>query len=372
MTDVAVVECSSYQNEVLVKQVNKAIELIGGIEKFVKKGQKVLLKPNMLSAKEPERGITTHPKFIEAVALEAQKAGADVWIGDSPAGAVKGIKRYWVNTGYKEVAERIGAKLVNFETAGTYRREFEDIVFHIAKPVIDADVVINLPKFKTHGLTLYTGAVKNLFGTLPGFQKTDFHKLFPHPTSFSRMLAVLYNVINADLHIMDGILGMQGNGPSTGDARDVGLIFASTDGVALDNVASSVMGFDPAEIEMLKFAGQMKFGENRPEKINIQGVELSSVRLKDFSLPSNRLIRMVPETLMKLAGRLIWIRPAVQAEKCIGCAECAKNCPVDAIKMKNNIPEFDYDVCIKCLCCNELCPESAIYQQMSKLAKLLR
>ncbi|MCJ7812948.1 DUF362 domain-containing protein, partial [bacterium] len=148
---VAILKCADYSRERVDRAVREIFELLGGIGHFVQKGQKVLLKPNMLSAKEPERGITTHPIFLETVVRQVQSAGGEVWIGDSPSGAIKGIQRYWKNTGFEDVAKRTGAKLINFEAGGTVIRETSLRKFHLARSIFEADVIINLPKFKTHG-----------------------------------------------------------------------------------------------------------------------------------------------------------------------------------------------------------------------------
>jgi len=366
---VAIVKCKDYEKERVFEAVHNLLEMLGEIGKFVKAGEKVLLKPNMLSAKEPERGITTHPVVLEAVVREVQSVGGEVWIGDSPSGAVKGLKRYWENTGFKDVADRTGARLVNFEAGGTVARTVKGEKYHFARAVFEADVVINLPKFKTHGLTLYTGAIKNLYGTLPGLQKATFHKLHPHPQNFSRVLVNVFSSVRPRLNLMDGILGMEGNGPATGNLRNVGLLLASEDGIALDTVASSIMGFKENEVDAIRLAGEDGVGENSVEKIEILGEKLDAVRLEDFSLPSNRLIRLVPEFLMKWVARFVWARPQADPEKCTGCGVCANSCPVHAIQMVDGRPVMDYNVCINCLCCNESCPEGAIVQQMSWLAR---
>lgn len=367
---VAIQKCEDYDKERVFASVHTLLDHFGGIQRFVKKGQNVLLKPNMLSAKVPERGITTHPVMVEAMIREVHSVGGTVWMGDSPAGAVKGIQRYWDNTGYGELAGRTGIKLINFEADDKVPRHIGGMTFQVARAVAEADVVINLPKFKTHGLTLYTGAIKNLLGTLPGFQKVHLHKQYPHPTSFSRMLVEIYSLVKPQLNVMDGILGMGGNGPSTGQRRMTSLLLASTDGIALDAVAGRLMGFREGEVDVVRIGNQENVGTGKLDEIEILGEPLDSIHLEDFNLPSNRLIRMIPEFLGRWVGKLLWVRPYADLEKCTGCGICAENCPVEAIRMVDGIPVTDYKLCINCLCCNECCPESAVIQQMSWLAKL--
>ena len=366
---VAIVQCFDYDKEKVFQAVHKALEYFGGIEAMVQAGQNVLLKPNMLSAKAPERGITTHPVILEAMVREVQTAGGNAWIGDSPAGAIKGIKRYWEKTGFLDVAERTGARLISFEADGSIDKQVENRIYHIAKAVHEADVVINLPKFKTHGFALYTGAIKNLYGTLPGFQKACFHKSHPHPANFSNIIVDLYDIIKPVFHLMDGILGMEGNGPSTGDLRQVGLILAAQDGIALDTIASHIMGFQEDEIDAIRIAGERGIGMAKRNQIEVLGNTLDTVQISDFNLPSNHLMKLVPEFLVKWVGKFLWVRPYANRELCTHCKLCAEGCPVKAIQMVDGYPVMDYKKCINCMCCNESCPSNAIIQKLSWLAK---
>jgi len=366
---VSIQKCETYDRTLVFGQVDQVLKDLGGIESIVQKGDRVLLKPNMLSAKLPEMGVTTHPLILEALIVQVQDAGGEVWIGDSPSGVWKGIQRYWKNTGYEDLANRTGARLVSFEADGTVEREVNGRIYHLAKTVFDADVVINVPKLKTHGLTFYTGAIKNLYGTLPGFQKTKYHKEFPNPVEFSQVILDIYTCVRPTLTIMDAVIAMEGNGPATGDLRKVGLLLGSTDGVALDAVANRIMGFKNAEVPTTRFAGERGVGENDIEKIQIRGVPVRDVMVDDFNLPSTHLANYVPKFLVNWVGRFVWVRPTVDKDKCTGCAVCAKSCPVNAIEMQNGIPVTDYEKCINCLCCNESCPEGAVYQKLSWLAR---
>ena len=370
MASVCLIRCARYDASLVRESVHAALEKLGGIRRFVGSGQKVLLKPNLLSPREPEQVITTHPAVLEAVVREVQQAGARAYIGDSPSNVMKGIRNLWEKTGCLDVADRTGAELVNFEAAGTYARKAGDTSFYIAKSVLESDVVINMPKLKTHGMTLFTGAIKNLYGVLPGFQKTALHSRFPHPSDFSRMLADLYGCVRPSLHVMDGIIGMEGNGPSTGTLRGTGLLLAGDDGVALDAVACHLMGFSPGEVDAVRFAAEKGLGEGRLECITVAGETLSGARLKGFSLPSNHLMKFVPRKLVRWAGRFIWVRPRTDPGKCTRCGVCVRACPVQAIRMEEDGPVTNYRLCISCMCCNESCPEKAVIQEMSRLVRI--
>ncbi|MCK5149246.1 DUF362 domain-containing protein [bacterium] len=366
---VSIVKCHDYDPDHVRSAVDQALTAVGGITAIVKKGQKVLLKPNMLSARKPEKAVTTHPMVLEAMLEQVHSVGGIPVVGDSPSGAIKGVKRCWENTGFLDVCQRHGVELINFEKSGAEARTVNDITYHISKAVLNADVVINLPKMKTHGFTLYTGAIKNLYGTLPGLQKANFHKLYPHPQNFSRLLVDIYGFVRPALHLMDGVVGMEGHGPATGIKRQNSLILASTDGVALDAVVAFLMGFKPGQIDMIRIAGERKLGKAMLNEIDIKGESLAGSVMTGYDLPSNRLMTLIPEWLMRRIAKLIWVRPEVVKSDCVSCGICAEGCPVDAIIMKDKYPVFDYDLCINCLCCNESCSEGAIKQRLSWLAR---
>lgn len=366
---VSIQRCPDYSKELVFEAIDQLLNHLGGIRSFVGQGAKVLLKPNMLSAKSPDMGVTTHPLVLEALIDQVKGAGGEVWIGDSPSGVWKGIRRYWQNTGYLDLAERTGARLVNFEADGIVEHWIEDRHYFLAKTVSDADLVINVPKMKTHGLTLYTGAIKNLYGTLPGFQKAKYHKAFSNPVDFSCVLLDIYACVRPALTVMDAITAMEGNGPATGELRKVRLLLGSKDGVALDAVANAIMGYKNNEVPTTRGAGERDLGENDLQRIEIKGVPLKEAVINDFNLPPAHLMNYVPKFLVRWVGRFVWIRPNVYDEKCTGCGVCEKCCPVGAIHMKDNRPVTNYQQCINCLCCNESCPEGAVYQKLSWLAR---
>jgi uncharacterized protein (DUF362 family)/Pyruvate/2-oxoacid:ferredoxin oxidoreductase delta subunit len=365
---VSVVRCAAYDPAEIRDALRRVLEPLGGMEAFVRSGQRVLLKPNLLSAKDPKRAITTHPNLVEAVADEVRRCGATPVVGDSPGGAIRGIKREWANTGMEEMARRAGVELVNFEASGARAVKFGSYTFYVAKPVLEADVIINLPKLKTHSLTLLTCAVKNMFGVMPGFRKGEQHKLYPKPEEFARMLVHLYKLVTPSLSIVDAALAMEGNGPSSGTPKWLGLLMAGEDAIAVDAAAARLIGFPEGFVDTTRIAAEMGLGEGRVEELHLAG-DAADARAEGFLLPSNRVHKLVPRPLVKLVAPFVWVKPVIDPSKCIGCGFCAESCPVKTIHKDGSVYRIVDKHCIKCLCCHELCPESSIEIKLSWLAK---
>jgi len=365
---VSLVKCPGYEPGEIRAALRLVLEPLGGIEAFVKPGQRVLLKPNLLSAKDPGRAVTTHPHLVEAVAEEVRRAGAVPFVGDSPGGALRGIKRVWANTGMEEMARRAEVELVNFEASGSKGIEFGAYIFYISKPVLEADVIINLPKLKTHSLTLMTCAVKNMFGVMPGFRKGEQHKRYPKAAEFAKMLVHLYKLVTPSLNIVDAVVAMEGNGPSSGQPRKLGLIMAGEDAVAIDAVAAHLIGYPEGAIDTTRIAAEMGLGEGRRDLLTLAG-DAPRDTVAGFLLPKNRLQRSAPRPLMKLIAPLVWVKPVIMPKKCTGCGFCAESCPVKTIHKDGSVYRIEDKRCIKCLCCHELCPESSIEIKLSWLAR---
>jgi uncharacterized protein (DUF362 family)/Pyruvate/2-oxoacid:ferredoxin oxidoreductase delta subunit len=365
---VVVKRCPSYDERAVQSALGALLEPLGGMAAFVQPEQKVLLKPNMLSAKDPSRAITTHPIVVEAVAREVRRCGGLPFIGDSPGGAIRGIRRVWANTGMEEMAERAGIELVNFEASGSRGIDFGRYTFFVSKPVLEADVIINLPKLKTHSLTLLTCAVKNMFGVIPGFRKGELHKLHPKPGEFAEMLVHLYKLVTPSLNIVDAIVAMEGNGPSSGRPFELGVMLAGEDGVAIDAVASRMIGFPDGFIDTTRIAAAMDLGEDGVEELDIVG-DGADVRPDSFELPSNRVKKLIPRPLARMVAPLVSVRPVIDPDSCTGCGFCFESCPVKAIVQRGSVYEVNDKRCIDCLCCHELCPESSIDIELSWLAR---
>jgi uncharacterized protein (DUF362 family)/Pyruvate/2-oxoacid:ferredoxin oxidoreductase delta subunit len=369
-TRVAIQSCSSYDPAFLQRKISQVFDLIGGLDRHVKPGMKVLLKPNLLSAKEPMRAITTHPEVVAAVAREVRQLGADVIIGDSPGGAKRGVRRVWENTGMLAMAERERIELVNFEAGGVVKFSLNDRHYFLAKPAVEADFIINLPKLKTHILTLMTGAVKNMFGLIPGFRKGQYHKEAPRPNEFSQVIVDILSLRPPNLTLMDGILAMEGDGPSSGNPRWVNLILASTDPVAIDAVAASIIGLRPERVPTTRIASEAGLGIGWPEALEIVGDKLEEVKIHDFKLTSNRKLELLPSILGRALGHYVWVRPAIDEPTCTRCNICVNSCPTGALQSADGkLPVFNYDLCINCWCCHELCQSKAVYVEQSWLAR---
>jgi uncharacterized protein (DUF362 family)/Pyruvate/2-oxoacid:ferredoxin oxidoreductase delta subunit len=367
---VSIVRCGDYTHDNVRTAVRTSLDYLGGLARFVKKDQTVLIKPNLLSAKDPSRAITTHPTVVRAVVEEVQRLGAIPILGDSPGGVDRGIVRVWENTKLSEVAGQTGTKLVAFESAGVCAKTTPaGKTYFIAKPVLDADVIISLAKLKTHTLTLMTCAVKNMFGSIPGFRKAEYHKEATKPKDFAEVLVDIFSLTKPHLTLVDAVVCMDGDGPSSGDPKYAGLLFSGTDAVALDLVAAKIMGFKEGEIDTTSVARKRGLGPKSLDQIEIRGENLSQLPLPKFVLPSNRYMKLIPDLLIKLVAPLVWVRPNILDGNCINCNICVENCPTKTIHQGDKRPYFDYANCINCMCCHELCPQKAVYLEKSRIAK---
>ncbi|MDI6869547.1 MAG: DUF362 domain-containing protein [Coprothermobacterota bacterium] len=366
---VSISRCQSYEYREVHEAIRSALSALGGIQHFVQPGMKVLLKPNLLSPSDPDKAITTHPVFVQVVAEIVAEAGGEVWIGDSPGGTGENTPELWWKTGMTRTSEVTSARLVPFQAI--VWKSLRGKSYLIARPVFEADLLINLPKLKTHTLTLYTGAVKNLFGVIPGTRKREIHLRAPSVREFSSALVNVLELVRPGLTIIDGIVGQEGNGPgANGTPRRYGVVAASTDPVALDVIMAKAMGCPEGGVLHLKEANRRELGVGELHSIKVEGdnraLEFGKVRLPPFS---GLLQAAIPEFIAPLFSRPVYVRPKVNSSACTGCGLCAQSCPRQAIT-PDKPARINYRECVGCLCCAEICPQGAITPLRSPLARI--
>lgn len=376
MTIVSAKKCYSYQADELAEKLDFLLAELGGLESFIKTGDTVLFKTNLLMGKAPEKAVTTNPEFIRALAKKVKELGAEVIIADSPGGPFndKLLKRAYQKSELYEMAAEEGIKL-NYNTDSKkcdYKKGKINKSFQIASYLDDVDLVINLPKLKTHGLTMYTGGVKNLFGCIPGVLKAEYHLRMQSVYDFSRMLNDLAALVAPALTIMDAVVGMEGEGPSNGKAREFNYLLASTSPYYLDLAAVKLLGINPQEkVPSIKAA--LEDDIIKKEELKIRGdqiISLENVEIPKIEKENNLLDTRMPEFLSDILEKLLRPKPVFKEDNCVGCKTCAENCPPDAITMVDNFPRVDLDGCIRCFCCQELCPYDAVDIKYPLLAKL--
>lgn len=340
---------------------------------MIGKGARVLIKPNMLAPHAPEEAVTTHPAVVAAVVQMVRERGAVPLIGDSPGGGGRNLPHLWSVTGMQKVADETGATLVSFENSGSVTREIDGITYYIAKPVVQADAVISVAKLKTHALARYTGAVKNMYGCMPGFSKADMHKAYPFPEEFARVIAGVYGAVMPCYSIVDGIEGIEGDGPSTrGDKRAFGMVLAGADGVAVDTVITHYIGYGAGDVDYLQLAATAGWGCADFESIDCKSDNFEVRTLSKVTLPNVARLNYIPRVVVNMVKPFLWVRPTVEEAVCVGCGKCDAGCPVTAITMQHGKPTFNYTTCISCMCCLELCPVAAIRLKRSFLAKMMK
>ena len=352
-TKVSLVECLSYEQQAVYLAVKKACDLIGGIERVVSKGATVLIKPCMVKASLPEEGVCTHPEVLRAVIRLAKKCEAKVLVGESHAG-IEDSQSVYETCGVAKVCREEKVQIVNFNEAYIVEG------VPIAKYVKDVDCFITVPKFKTHGLTLLTGAVKSIFGVVPGLHKIEYHKKYLKKEEFAKALVDIFSYAKPHLSLVDGIVAMEGAGPTTGSLRNSNLIIAGKDAVAVDAVLSELMGVESFKVLTTKNAHERGLGSGKIEEIEIVGEKLEKVK-SNFKLPKSAHIFELSSGLLSfILNRLFSFKLTVKVNKCTLCEKCLKLCPAQAIYKSKNKIKFDKAKCKLCLCCAELCPQNAI------------
>jgi len=396
MSKVSIVRCPSYRPDEVQKAVAAAVDYLGSLGRFVKPGDRVLIKPNLYQNKPPTKAVTTHPAVVTAVIRLVREAGGIPAIGESK------LRRNAKKTGIQEVAAAEGVELIDFvEPVVVTKKEGVFKRFEIAKQVLEADVVINLPKVKTHRMTTLTLSVKNLYGCIPRYRKTQRHMeifkyrpkrgavqsiwdLWINKEYFALMLVELYEVLRPALTIADGVISMEGYGPKLGDPRQVGLIMAGTDCIELDTVIAELMGVPAEEVLTLEVARKWNKGITDLRQITVVGEDLEKVRVRDLkpSVFQEDTADYLQRILYKFYDTFMTTRPAVDPKKCTLCGICETNCPTQVITRKKaeaRFPEakgspqevlaINYENCIRCYTCQVDCPEGAISVQEGWLLK---
>lgn len=383
MNKVSLLKCSNYSPEELKKVITQSLENIGfDLKDFNDK--RVIVKPNLLMPAKPEKAIITHHEFYRAVVRIVKENNGTPVLVESPA--VHSLKRVISKTEYKDVVESEGVEVADPTPVRSLKfgngQRFK--TFDISAAYFDADIIINLPKFKTHGITYMTGAVKLLFGAIPGLAKSKTHFKLPNPEDFSEYLLDLYGAVHYGfepnkqvIHLMDAILSLEGEGPGTsGKAKIMEAVLAGKSGIAVDYVATKVAGLDYTKAVTIDKGFERDYGLSSPEEIDLVGNGIEELKLDDYepalgtSIMSNAF-RWPLNT--KTVKNLIVDKPVPQKETCTSCYQCKKICPADAISIagEGKLPKYNYRECIRCYCCLEICPEAAITKKRGKLQWLL-
>ncbi|NOY10475.1 MAG: DUF362 domain-containing protein [Spirochaetes bacterium] len=366
MSKVALIRCETYNYKDVKEAVKRGVELLGGINRFAKKGEKILLKPNLLAADPPEKCVTTHPSVFRAVAELFLTTGAKISYGDSPAfGSTAGAAK---KAGLAEVADKLEIKIGDFKNGEKifFDKGKQNRKFIIARAVLENDAVVSLPKLKSHGFEKFTGAIKNQFGCIPGMLKGEYHVKIPDPCNFAKMLVDLNNFVNPRLYIMDGIYGMEGNGPRGGTPKQMNILLFSEDPVALDATVCRLINLDPEFVPTTKFGMEYGMGTYLENEIEITGDDLDRFKNEGFDINRFPLKTYNAKGFTRFLNNRLVPKPYIVENECIKCGICVNMCPVNPKAVdwfkgdKGNVPVYNYDNCIRCYCCQEMCPESAI------------
>lgn len=367
--------CPSYQEETVSAALRQALADIGGLDAYARPGETVLLKVNLVMGKGPEAAATTHPALVSALARLLIAHGCRVLIGDSPGGPFNAVmlRRVYHLTGMDRAAAASGAELSYSTETKTISCAAGKILKSLTVTAMsqEVDKVISVCKLKTHGMMTYTGAAKNMFGTIPGTVKAEYHVRMPKMEDFADALLDICEATRPVLSIMDAVIGMEGNGPTGGSPRKIGALLASPSPYELDLAAAHLIGLGKEQVLTLQKAAERALAPAAFSELSLAGDPPERFMIPDFKLPDHihadvSANGFLPKWLMQ------WTRPKVRVDpqRCVGCGDCAANCPAKVITMKNRRPVVDYRRCIRCYCCQELCPRTAVSVKESWIFKI--
>jgi uncharacterized protein (DUF362 family)/Pyruvate/2-oxoacid:ferredoxin oxidoreductase delta subunit len=379
---VALLKCETYDVDLIESKIREGFELLGGrkfLRELIPLNSKVLLKPNLLSVEHKESPVVTHYAVFEAVIRVIKEYSNNIVFGDSP-GFGDG-KKAAEKCGLIDIAKKYDVEYVDFNEGISVKLERSLLckTWTVAKEPYEANVVITLPKLKTHAMAYFTGAIKNQFGCIPGTQKATWHTRMPKAENFCKMLLDLNTVVKTSFAIMDGIVAMEGNGPKSGSPYKLNTLIMGKSITAVDSTAVRLIGYDnPLDTPVLKEAYDSGYGAVLPREIEVLGEKIETLKAKNFKLCRNGGdFHFINPTVTNFLRELIAPSPSLIPKKCISCGRCKEVCPESpkAIEMINKenkcYPQWEMKKCIRCFCCQELCPVGAIETKQSAVGKLI-
>jgi len=371
-------KCDTYDNKIILEKIKELFDNNGGIDKYSYKGANVVIKPNLVSKNKPEDAATTHPSLVYAVAKLCIENGANVTIAESPGNNYdkNTLKSIYKATGMEKVAEETGA-ILNYdlsitEISNTDAMNLKKI--KIITPIAKADIVINIAKLKTHGMMVYTGAVKNTFGYIAGLEKAEYHFKNQNYDQFANAIIDIHLSRIPDLNILDAVVGMERDGPTAGDPKSINLIISGNNAFEVDLAALGVINVNPIKVPIFKNAFIRNLCASSYKDLEIKGSSVDEVMRPDFVVCYNEKfdnLYFFKGIMGNTIAKLITPKPVVNSKKCKACGECARACPAKVIKIiEKKHAQIDIKNCIRCYCCQELCPFKAVNIKKTLINKM--
>ncbi len=368
-----VAACEDYDAALVRSALETALERIDGFS-WLRPGMTVAVKANLVMRKKPGAAATTHPVMLAELTRLLRERGARVIVGDSPGGLFTPayLKSVYSECGLHAVEDAGGTlnydcsqREVQFPQAKAAKR------FSYTAWLDQADAVITFAKLKTHGMMGISGAVKNQFGVVPGTIKPEYHFLYPKTEDFADMLVDLNEYVRPKLSLIDGVWGMEGNGPTAGTPRHIGALIAAKSVYEADLCLAALIESPWDQAPTIQAAVRRGLSEKAIQDPLLLS-EIAPLKVPDYHrIPTKGNHWSREEGIWKWIGPLLRRRPVLKdAKQCVSCGECARVCPAGAITL-NQVPAFDYQKCIRCFCCQEFCPKAALSVHRSLVARLL-